>query len=108
MGRLIGSIFGLRPDERTVAFLMAVYHFLLLVSLYLLKPVRDSVFLSSRGPDELPFVFLLTTAVVTPVAFFHTRAARRTDVGPLIDGVSVVLVGGIVGLTRRSVVPSGR
>jgi len=98
MGRLIGSIFGLRPDERTVAFLMAVYHFLLLVSLYLLKPVRDSVFLSSRGPDELPFVFLLTTAVVTPVAFFHTRAARRMNVGPLIDGVSIVLVGGIVGL----------
>ena len=98
MGRLIGSIFGLRQGERTVAFLMAGYHFLLLVSLYLLKPVRDSVFLSSRGPDELPFVFLLTTAVVTPVAFLHTRAARRTTVGPLIDGVSLVLVGSIVGL----------
>lgn len=98
MGRLIGSIFGLRQGERTVAFLMAGYHFLLLVSLYLLKPVRDSVFLSSRGPDELPFVFLLTTAVVTPVAFLHTRVARRTTVGPLIDGVSLVLVGSIVGL----------
>ena len=98
MGRLLGSIFGLRPDERTEAFLMAGYHFLLLVSLYLLKPVRDSVFLSSRGPEELPFVFLLTTAVVTPVAFLHTRAARRTNVGPLIDGVSLVLVGSIVGL----------
>jgi ATP/ADP translocase len=98
MGRLLGSIFGLRPDERTVAFLMAGYHFLLLVSLYLLKPVRDSIFLSSRGPEELPFVFLLTTAVVTPVAFLHTRAARRVNVGPLIDGVSLVLVGSIVGL----------
>jgi HEAT repeat protein len=60
--------------------------------------VRDSVFLSSRGPEELPFVFLLTTAVVTPVAFLHTRAARRVNVGPLIDGVSLVLVGSIVGL----------
>ena len=98
MGRLLGSIFGLRPDERLVAVLMAVYHFLLLVSLYLLKPVRDSLFLSNRGPEELPFVFLLTTAVVTPVAFLHTRASRRMNVGPLIDGASLVLVASLVGL----------
>jgi len=98
MGRLLGSIFGLRSDERRVAVLMAVYHFLLLVSLYLLKPVRDSLFLSNRGPEELPFVFLLTTAVVTPVAFLHTRASRRMNVGRLIDGASLVLVASLVGL----------
>ena len=98
MGRLLGSIFGLRPDERLMAVLMAVYHFLLLVSLYLLKPVRDSLFLSNRGPEELPFVFLLTTAVVTPVAFLHTRASRRMNVGALIDGASLVLVASLVGL----------
>ncbi len=98
MGRLLGSIFDLRPDERRMAIMMAVYHFLLLVSLYLLKPVRDSLFLSSRGPEELPFVFLLTTAVVTPVAFLHTRASRRMNVGALTDGASLVLVGSLVGL----------
>jgi ATP/ADP translocase len=98
MERLLGSVFGLRRRERTLAFLMAGYHFLLLVSLYFLKPVRDSVFLSSRGPDELPFVFLLTTVVVLPVTILHARAGRRTDVGPLIDGVSLLLVGSLVGL----------
>jgi ATP/ADP translocase/HEAT repeat protein len=98
MGRLIDSIFGLRREERTLALLMALYHVLLLVSLYLLKPVRDSLFLSSRGPAELPFVFLLTAAAVVPVAFFHMRAGRRMNVGPLIDGVSVVLVISLLGL----------
>jgi len=98
MGRLLASVFGLRPEERTLAFLMAVYHVLLLVSLYLLKPVRDSLFLSTRGPAELPFVFILTTVVVIPVAFFHARAGRKMDVGPLIDGMSLVLVVSIVGL----------
>ena len=98
MGRLVARIFGLRREERTLAFLMALYHVLLLVSLYLLKPVRDSLFLSSRGPAELPFVFLLTTAVVVPVAYFHTRAGRRMNVGPLIDGASIVLVLSLVGL----------
>ncbi len=98
MGRLLGSLFGLRRGERTLALLMAGYHVLLLVSLYLLKPVRDSLFLSSRGPAELPFVFILTTAVVVPVAFLHTRAGKRFDLGALIDGGSLLLVLSIVGL----------
>jgi ATP/ADP translocase/HEAT repeat protein len=98
MGRLVDAIFDLRREERTLGLLMALYHVLLLVSLYLLKPVRDSLFLSSRGPAELPFVFLLTTAVVVPVAYLHTRAGRRMDVGSLIDGVSLVLVLSLVGL----------
>jgi len=98
MGRLVDALFDLRREERTLALLMGLYHVLLLVSLYLLKPVRDSLFLSSRGAAELPFVFLLTTAVVVPVAYFHTQASRRTSVGPLIDGVSITLVVSLVGL----------
>jgi len=98
MDQLLGSLFGLRRGERTLAALMAGYHVLLLVSLYLLKPVRDSLFLSSRGAAELPFVFLLTTAVVVPVAFLHTRAGDRVNLGTLIDGGSLLLVFSILGL----------
>ncbi len=81
-----------------MTLLMALYHVLLLVSLYLLKPVRDSLFLSSRGAEELPFVFILTTVVVVPVAFLHTRAGDRLNLGGLIDGVSLVLVLSLIGL----------
>jgi ATP/ADP translocase/HEAT repeat protein len=98
MGRLIDSLFGLRREERTLALLMAGYHVLLLVSLYLLKPVRDSLFLANRGPEELPFVFLLTTAAVLPVAILHTRAGEDWALGPLIDGASVLLVVSVLGL----------
>ncbi len=98
MEHFFQSILGLHRRERTLALLMALYHFLLLMSLYLLKPVRDSLFLSGRGPAELPFVFILTTAVVVPVAYLHTRAGRRLNVGPLIDSVSVALVLSLVGL----------
>jgi ATP/ADP translocase len=104
MGRLLESLFGLRPGERFLALLMAGYHVLLLVSLYLLKPVRDSLFLTSRGPSELPFVFILTTVVVVPVAFLHTRAGRRMNVGALIDGASLLLVVSLVGLRGLLVV----
>jgi ATP/ADP translocase/HEAT repeat protein len=98
MGRLLGSLFGLRRDERAMAFWMASYHVLLLVSLYLLKPVRDSLFLSSRGAAELPFVFILTTVVVVPVALLHTRAGDRFRLGGLIDGGSLLLVLSLIGL----------
>jgi ATP/ADP translocase len=81
-----------------MAFWMAVYHVLLLVSLYLLKPVRDSLFLSSRGAAELPFVFILTTAVVVPVALLHTRAGDRLHLGGLVDGGSLFLALSLVGL----------
>jgi len=81
-----------------MAFWMAFYHVLLLVSLYLLKPVRDSLFLSSRGAAELPFVFILTTAVVVPVALLHTRAGDRLHLGGLIDGGSLFLVLSLLGL----------
>lgn len=98
MGRLLASVFDLRREERDLAFMMAAYHFLLLVTLYLLKPVRDSIFLSSRGPSELPYVFILTTVVVAPVAALHTRAGDRLDLGRLIDGVSLFLVASLFGL----------
>lgn len=98
MNRLIESIFGLRAEERPLVLLMALYNYLLLITFYLLKPVRDSLFLAERGAAELPFVFILTTALIVPVAGFHTRAARSYDLDRLVDGVSVLLVVNLVAL----------
>ena len=81
-----------------MALLMAIYHFILLITLYLLKPVRDSVFLSERGPDELPFVFILTTLAIIPVAAAHTRIGKQWHVGRLLDGVSLLLAASLVGM----------
>ena len=98
MGKLLASIFGLRQEERELALLMAVYNFVLLITLYLLKPVRDSLFLSERGAGELPFVFILTTVAIVPVAVLHTRIGERWHVGRLLDGVSLLLAASLVGL----------
>lgn len=98
MGNLIDRLFGIRQEERGLALLMGGYHFLLLLTLYLLKPVRDSVFLSDRGPAELPFVFILTTLVLIPVAGMHARVSQRFRLGRVIDGVTLVLVACLFGL----------
>lgn len=98
MKQFVAAIFGLHRGERGLALLMAFYHFLLLNTLYLLKPVRDSLFLSERGALELPYVFVLTTAAVLPVAVLHARAGRRLPLGSLIGGVTVILVLNLLGL----------
>jgi ATP/ADP translocase/HEAT repeat protein len=77
---------------------MALYHFVLLITLYLLKPLRDSLFLSGRGAEELPLVFMLTTVAVVPVAVMHTRFARSLHVGRLVDGVSLFLAASLLGV----------
>ena len=81
-----------------MALLMAVYHFLLLITLYLIKPVRDSLFLAERGAAELPYVFILTTVFVVPVAMLHTRLGRTLRVGRLVDGVTLFLAANLIGL----------
>ncbi len=96
MKRIAERLFGLREGERGLALLMAFYHLLLLTTLYFLKPVRDSLFLTTQGAAELPFVFMLTTVAVIPVAVLHTRAGRSLPLGRLVNGVSLVLVANLV------------
>jgi hypothetical protein len=43
MPGIIGTAFDIRPGERSITFLMMLYHFLVLITLYLLKPARDSL-----------------------------------------------------------------
>lgn len=98
MAKLLASLLGLQKGEREMALLMAGYHFLLLIVLYLLKPVRDSLFLAGRGPEELPYVFILTTVLVVPVVILHTRLGQSLKVGRLVDGVTLFLAANLVGL----------
>ena len=92
MKQLVQAVFGLRKGERGLSLLMFSYLYLLLITLYLLKPVRDSLFLSELGSIRLPFVFILVTLVVIPTSTFYARISRRLRLGRLINGVSLFLV----------------
>jgi ATP/ADP translocase/HEAT repeat protein len=96
MKRFVQAIFGLRKGERGLSLLMFAYIFWLLVTLYLLKPVRDSMFLSDQGSAELPYVFILTSLVVIPASMAYARASRTMRMSRLINGVSLFLVGNLV------------
>jgi ATP/ADP translocase/HEAT repeat protein len=87
-----------REGEGLLAFLMAALYFLLLVTYYLLKPARDSLFLTQVGPEQLPVVFVLIALVAHPVVTLHARAARRLSLKHLLYGATAVLAASLVAL----------
>ena len=50
----------IRPGERGLALLLTLTYALALFGLYLLKPARDSLFLSKQAATDLPLAFILT------------------------------------------------
>jgi len=93
-----GTIFDLRVGERALVGMMFAYNFALLVTLYLLKPARDSLFLIELGPERLPFVFLAVAAAVVPVTLLYGRLGRRMRLSRLVNGTTLALVGALVAM----------
>ena len=98
MSTSTGTIFDLRVGERALVGMMFAYNFALLVTLYLLKPARDSLFLIELGPERLPFVFLAVAAAVVPVTLLYGRLGRRMRLSRLVNGTTLALVGALVAM----------
>ncbi len=81
---LKGALLDLRPGEWRLTSLMVANYFLLLFFYYLLKPVRDSLFLVNLNPDQLPFVYILTALVAAPVTAAYARAGLKYRLDRLI------------------------
>jgi len=65
----------LRPGEYRRTALLFLYFFLVVASFYILKPVRNALFLDALGAEKLPYVYLGTTALVALAMPLYTRAA---------------------------------
>jgi ATP/ADP translocase len=98
MSTSTGTIFDLRVGERALVGMMFAYNFALLVTLYLLKPARDSLFLTELGPERLPFVFLAVAAAVVPVTLLYGRLGRRMRLSRLVNSTTLALVGALVAM----------
>ncbi len=71
------KFFEIREDERTTALLMFSYIFLIVASLMILKPVRNSLFLVEFGVEKLPFVFVLVAFFATSGSYLISRLDRN-------------------------------
>ncbi|MGH7541073.1 MAG: hypothetical protein ACRELC_08750, partial [Gemmatimonadota bacterium] len=94
--RWLRSMVDVRTGERLPVLLMFLYGFLVLTSYYVVKPVRNSVFVDRVGADNLPYVYILTAFVVTLVMIFYSRHVDRVKQRALILGTFAFLIANLV------------
>src|SRR5690625_7959403 len=96
MKAYLHSFIDIKPGETKLVVLMVLYSFLLLITLYLLKPVRDSLFLVEQGSHQLPLVFIFTALAVIPVSMGYSRFSHDVNLDWLINGVTLFLTASLV------------
>ena len=85
-----------REDERRPAALMLLYGFLAMGAFYVVKPVRNSVFVDRVGADHLPYVYVATALVVGVLMVAYSRYASRVDRERLVQGTFAVLAASLL------------
>lgn len=74
-----------RKGEIGITALMFANYYLILVTYYLLKPARDSLFLVKVSPELLPLVFVITALVTAPVVTLYARASHSLKLNQMIN-----------------------
>ncbi|MCP4706752.1 MAG: hypothetical protein GY865_19315, partial [candidate division Zixibacteria bacterium] len=97
MKKLLSSIIDIRKGEAAITILMLASYYLILITYYLLKPARDSLFLVKVSPEQLPLVFILTALVTAPVVLVYSRASNKLRLNKLIlYTIGVIIINLIV------------
>jgi AAA family ATP:ADP antiporter len=85
MKKLFRKLFDIRESEATLATLMFFYGFLIIASLSVLKPVRNSLFLVRFGSEKLPFVYVLVALFSALVAIGYSKFSKKVRLHRLIQ-----------------------
>lgn len=84
MTLLLRKIFNIREGEGLRALLMFAYIFFIIASLLIVKPVRNSLFLTAFGPAQLPYAFILVAIFAALVATVYAGFAAEIPLNTLI------------------------
>jgi AAA family ATP:ADP antiporter len=84
MRKIFHKLFDIREGEGLRAFLMFASIFLLIASLLILKPVRNSLFLVKFGVEKLPHVFVLVALFSALIASVYSKYSRKVRLNHLI------------------------
>jgi ATP/ADP translocase len=78
------AFFSMRPGEVTRALLAFTYLFLIIATYLLLKPIRNSLFISEFGAMKLPWVMLGIAVLAGAFAAVYIRLAKRMPTPRLV------------------------
>jgi len=89
-GFFVGSAFGMRSGEGTLAWLFFLYFLVLTTVHFAGKSVRQASFIDVIGAENLPFVYLAVALVSYPVLVLYSRVAARVEHSVLIVGLTML------------------
>ncbi len=92
MRRLIQKLFDIRDGEWLRAFMMFAYMFLIIGSLMIVKPIRNSLFLTKFGASQLPFAYVLVAIVAAFVVWIYSKISSRIRLSQHIFYTNVLFI----------------
>src|SRR5688572_11404412 len=90
------ALTNVRQEETKVVLLMVLYGFLAMTSYYVVKPVRNAVFVERLGAENLPYVYILTAVVVSLVMVVYSRYVNRVGHVALLIGTFIFLASNLL------------
>ncbi len=85
------GLFDVRPGERLITLLMALYMLFVLFAYYILKPVSRALFLNKFDIDKLPWLYILIAGVGGLLAYVYTKLAVRTTLSHAVTAATAFL-----------------
>ena len=103
---MAGLFDNIRKDEWRRLLPLTLAYALVMASVYVLKPVRNALFLNRLGIDQLPYVLLLVALVGGVTATVYSRFSRAVRIDRLILGTYAFLISNLV--LFRLILPHGQ
>src|SRR6266446_1133017 len=90
------SIAGVRDREGTRLFLMAAYLLLVITSYTTTKAVRDSLFVTAIGTQQLPYLYMLTACFMALISSFYPGVLRRIGLHSIVKRTSLLSIASLL------------
>lgn len=78
------------------AWLMFAYIFLIIASLLIIKPVRNSLFLTKFGVEQLPYVFIFVAVFATLIIQIYSRFSKKYKLNRIIVGTTLIAIASLI------------
>ena len=78
---MVTKFFGLHDGDTKRAFLMFGYIFIVIATILIPKPLRNSLFITNLGADKLPVAFIFVSLASVLVIGFYTKISNRFTLG---------------------------
>jgi len=89
---LLKKILDIRKGEWRSVFLMFFYFFMIIASYYILKPVRNSLFLEQLGARNLPWVYIGTAVVIGFIILIYGKLSQLVSRNILMPGTIIFFI----------------